>query len=110
RVHAHWGRESTGCQDAGTAGASYRTRSDRGATRTIDGVGARTRRGARTEDEGRHHGGGDEYPLSDRQQFTRRWSARAHANHEESREGGGWTEEADSQPDAQCEQEGDRDR
>src|ERR1700688_999421 len=65
RVHPHWRRESTGCQDAGTAGASYRTRSDRGATRTIDGVGARTRRGARTKDEGRHHGGGDEYPLSD---------------------------------------------
>jgi hypothetical protein len=26
----------------------------------------------------------------------RRWSARAHANHEESREGCGWAEEADS--------------
>src|SRR6266852_1801439 len=71
-------------------------RSDRGATRTIDGVGARARRGARTEDEGRYHGGGDEYPLSDRQQFIRRWNARAHANHEEGRESCGWTEEADS--------------
>ena len=40
--------------------------------------------------------GRDEYPLSDRQQFTRRWSARADANHEEGREGCGWTEEADS--------------
>src|SRR6266481_133708 len=39
---------------------------------------------------------GDEYPLSDRQQFIRGWSARAHANHEEGREGCGWTEEADS--------------
>ena len=48
-----------------TTGASHRARSDRGATRTIDGAGARARRGARTEDEGRHHGGGDEYPLSD---------------------------------------------
>ena len=48
-------------------GTSHRARSDRGVTRTVDGVGARARRGARTEDEGRHHGGGDEYPLSDRQ-------------------------------------------
>jgi len=62
----------------------------------LNGVGARTRRGARTEDEGRHHGGGDEYPLSDRQRFMGRWSARADANHEEGREGGGWTKEADS--------------
>jgi|SRR5215471_1983879 len=52
RVHPHWGRESTGCQDAGTTGTSHRARSDRSATRTVDGVGARTRRGARTEDEG----------------------------------------------------------
>src|SRR5690349_346916 len=29
RVYPHWGRESTGCQDAGTTGASYRARSDR---------------------------------------------------------------------------------
>src|SRR2546427_4463700 len=96
RVHPHWGRESTGCQDVGAVGTSHRGRSDQGATRTVDGVGARTRRGARTEDEGRHHGGGDEYPLSDRKQFIRRWSPRAHANHEEGRAGGGWTEEADS--------------
>src|SRR6266446_2411560 len=96
RVHTHWGRESTGCQDPGAVGASHRARSDRGATRTIDGVGARARRGARTEDEGRHHGGRDEYPLPDRQQFIRGWSARAHANHEEGRAGCGWTEEADS--------------
>src|SRR5882724_4563502 len=109
-VHTHWGRESTGCQDVGTIRASHRARSDRRATRTIDGAGARTGRGARTEDEGRHHGGGDEYPLSDRQRFIRRWSARAHANYEEGREGYGWTEGADSEPDAQCEQEGDRDR
>src|ERR1700719_646791 len=27
RVHPHWRRESTGCQDAGTTGASYRARS-----------------------------------------------------------------------------------
>jgi IS5 family transposase len=27
--HPHWGRESTGCQNAGTTGASHRTRSDR---------------------------------------------------------------------------------
>src|ERR1700730_6931798 len=96
RVHPHGGRESTGCQDAGATGASYRARSDRGATRTVDGVGARTRRGARTEDEGRYHGGGDEYPLSDRQRFTRRWSACAHAHHEEGREGCGWTPDAHS--------------
>src|SRR5882762_9268975 len=96
RVHPHWRRESTGCQDAGAAGTSYRTRSDRGATRTVDGVGARTRGGARTTDAGRHRGGGDEYPLSDRQRFVRRWSARAHANHEEGREGCGWTEEENS--------------
>src|SRR3984893_14632876 len=51
RVHTPGGRESTGCQDAGATGASYRARSDRGATRTVDGVGARTRRGARTEEE-----------------------------------------------------------
>src|SRR5216683_5599390 len=62
RVHPHWGRESTGCQDVGAVGTSHRARSDRGATRTVDGVGARTRPGARTEDEGRYHGGGDEYP------------------------------------------------
>jgi IS5 family transposase len=36
-------------------------------TRTVDGVGARARRGERTEDEGRYHGGRDECPLSDRQ-------------------------------------------
>jgi len=41
-------------------------------------------------------GSGDEYPLSDRQRFIRGWSARADANHEEGREGCGWTEEADS--------------
>src|SRR5580693_3849350 len=29
RVHPHWGRESTGCQDAGAFGASHRTKSDR---------------------------------------------------------------------------------
>src|SRR5260370_11342135 len=110
RVHPHWGRESTGCQDAGAVGASHRAQSHRGAARTVDGVGARARRGARTEDAGRHHGGGNEYSLSDRQQFIRRWSARAHANHAEGREGCGWIEEADSEPDAQCEQEGDRDR
>src|SRR5215470_17460574 len=32
RVHPHWRRESTGCQDAGTTGASHWTGSDRGAT------------------------------------------------------------------------------
>src|SRR5580700_140811 len=96
RVHPHWRRESTGCQDAGATGASYRARSDRGATRTVDGAGARARCSARTEDEGRYHGGGDEYPLSDRQRFVRRWSARAYANHEEGREGYRWTEEEDS--------------
>src|SRR6266404_1117458 len=73
-----------------------RARSDRGATRKVDGVSARARRGAGTKDEGRYHGGGDEYPLSDRQRFVRRWSACAHANHEEGREGCGWTEEANS--------------
>ena len=62
----------------------------------VDGIGTRARRGARAEDEGRHHGGRDECSLSDRQQFIRRWSARAHANHEEGREGCGWAEEADS--------------
>src|SRR5713101_3481767 len=102
RIHTHWGRESTGRQDTGAVGTSHWTRSDRGPTRTVDGVGARTRRGARTEDAGRHHGGRDEYPLSDRQRFVRRWSARAHANHEEGREGCRWTEEEDSRPDAQC--------
>src|SRR6266704_3185100 len=29
RVHPHWRRESTGCQDAGAVGASHRARSDR---------------------------------------------------------------------------------
>src|SRR5260370_23818631 len=96
RVHPYWGRESTGRQNACTTGASHRARSDRRATRTIAGVGARARRGARTEDEGRHHSGGDEYPLSNRQRFIRGWSARADANHEEGREGCGWTEKADS--------------
>src|ERR1700736_2759008 len=96
RVHPHWGRESTGCQDAGAVGASHRAQSHRGAARTVDGVGARARRGARTEDEGRHHSGGNEYPLSDRQRLVRGWSARADANHEEGREGRGWTEEADA--------------
>src|ERR1700719_451639 len=96
RIHTHWGREGTGCQDTGAVGTSHWARSDRGVARTVDGVGARARRGARTENEGRHHGGGDEYPLSDRQQFARRWSPRADANHEEGREGCGWTEEADS--------------
>jgi transposase, IS5 family len=62
----------------------------------IDGASARARGGARTEDEGRHHGGGDEYSLSNRQQSIRGWSGCAHANHEGSREGCGWTEEADS--------------
>src|SRR5215469_5592119 len=28
RVHPHWRRESTGCQDAGTTGTSHRARSD----------------------------------------------------------------------------------
>src|SRR6266446_3533298 len=87
RVHTRWGRESAGCQDAGAIGSSHRARSDRRTTRTVDGVGTRAPRGARTEDEGRHHGGGDECSLSDRQQFIRGWSARAHANHEEGREG-----------------------
>src|SRR5215468_3091384 len=96
RVHPHWRRESTGCQNAGTTGTSHRARSDRGAARTVDGVGARAGCAARTEDEGRYHGGGDEYPLSDRQRFVRRWSAGAHANDEERREGCRWTEEADS--------------
>src|SRR5258708_16812513 len=96
RVHPHWGRESSGCQDAGAVGTSHRARSDRGAARTIDGVGARTRRGARTEDEGRHNGSGDECSLSDRQRFIRRWSARAYTNHEEDREGCGGTEKAHS--------------
>src|SRR6202162_786679 len=54
RIHTHWGRESTGRQDTGALGTSHWTRSDRGVTRTVDGVGARARRGARTEDEGRH--------------------------------------------------------
>src|SRR3981189_1402698 len=40
RVHPHWRRESTGCQDPGTTGTSHRARSDRGAARTVDGVGA----------------------------------------------------------------------
>jgi hypothetical protein len=62
-IHTHWGRESTGRQDTGAVGTSHWTRSDRGVTRTVDGA----RRGARTEDEGRHHGGGDQCPLSDRQ-------------------------------------------
>src|SRR4029077_9949232 len=110
RVHPHWGRESTGRQDTGAVGSSHRTRSDRGATPTVDGVGARARGGAGTEDEGRYHGGGDEHPLSDRQRFIRGWGARAHAHHEEGRESCRWTEEADSRPDAQCEQEGDSDR
>ena len=67
-----------------------------GELRTVDGVGARARCSARTEDEGRYHGGGDEYSLSDRQHFIRRWSARAYANHEEGREGFRWTEETHS--------------
>src|ERR1700675_4394051 len=33
RVHPHWGRESTGCQDVGAVGTSHRARSNRGATR-----------------------------------------------------------------------------
>src|SRR5207245_10268169 len=49
RVHAHRRRESTGCQDAGTVGASDRARSDRGATRTNDGVRAGARRDECTE-------------------------------------------------------------
>src|ERR1700693_1620341 len=96
RVHPHWGRESTGCQDVGAVGTSHRARSNRGATRTVDGVGARTRRGARTEDEGRHHGGRDEYPLSDRQRFLRGWSAGGDANHGVGRERCWWTEDSDS--------------
>src|SRR4029077_11461742 len=34
--------------------------------------------------------------ISNRQRFIRRWSARAHTNHEDGRDGCGWTEEADS--------------
>src|SRR5271157_897503 len=96
RIHTYWGRESTRCQDAGAVGASHWARSNRGTTRTVDGVGTRARCGAGSEDEGRHHGGGDECSLSDRQQFIRRWSARAHANHEEGREGYRRTEKANS--------------
>src|ERR1700758_3439169 len=49
RIHTHWGRESTGCQDTGAVGTSHWARSDRGVTRTVDGVGARATRGARRD-------------------------------------------------------------
>src|SRR4029453_16147132 len=49
RVHPHWGREIIGGQNAGTTGTSHRTRSDRWAKRTFDGVGECTGRGARRE-------------------------------------------------------------
>src|SRR6516225_10533870 len=86
RVHADRRRESAGCEDTGTTGTSHWAGRDWEATWTIDGVGARAGRGARAEDEGGHDGGGDEHPLSDRQQFVRGWCARADADDEEGRE------------------------
>jgi len=53
------------------------------------------------EDEGRHHGGGDQYPLSDRQPSLLGAEPACSRDHDQGREGCGWTEEADSKPDAQ---------
>jgi len=65
-VHTHRRRKSAGCQDAGVTGTSHRAGGDWEAPCTIDGLGARARRGARAEDAGGHHRRRDKYSLSDR--------------------------------------------
>jgi len=86
----------TGCQDGWHDWTSHRARSDRGAARTVDGVGARASvvRGQKmrvdtTVVETNIHYPTDSALLGD-------GARRADANHEEGREGCGWTEKADS--------------
>ena len=51
------------------------------------------------QDAGRHHGRGNQHTLSDRQQFARRWGARAHAGDEAGQRGGRCGEDASARPD-----------
>jgi len=84
-VYAGGRRESAGCQDHGAAGAAHRAGSDRGVASADRAIGARTRSDAWAKAAGRYHGGGNQHPLSDRQQFVGGRHAGADADDEEDR-------------------------
>ena len=65
---------------------------------------------SRAQDAGGHHGGGNQHPLSDRQQLARGWHAGVDAVDEAGRRAGGRTGQGRTRPDAEHSQEGGSDR